>query len=302
MKVFISWSGEKSKDFALALRDWLPYVIQDLVPWVSDRDIDSGAMSMQEIHQQLAQVSYGIICTTTENQARPWINYEAGALWKSLDNQSRVVPLLIDIEREDVTSPLRNFQSRILTRPHIRHDEFWRLIQSLNGARTAPIGEPIIKDAFERQWHRMDESFKHIENNNYAYKSVMSQTDQKLEDIHQALLKFEQSHRRSSQVTLDSLDEILERKGSLGFGTLSQEMSGRQTIFERIVNESLIARQIRDEVHVQRLDRRTYIVYSAYKLPDEIKKSLQEAAKKFPEEISFDYLLTMTDAPGPDDL
>lgn len=302
MKVFISWSGEKSKDFAMALREWLPYVIQDLVPWVSDRDIDSGAMSMPEIHQQLTEVTYGIICTTAENQARPWINYEAGALWKSLDNQSRVVPLLIDIEREDITSPLRNFQSRILTRESGRRDEFWRLIQSLNGARPSPITEPIIKDAFDRQWHRMDEAIIHIEKNNYAYKSVMGRTDQKLEDIHQTVLKLEQAHRRASKTTLDSLDEILERKGSLDFGTFSQEMSGRQTFFERIINDSLIAREIRDEAHVQRVDQRLYNVYSAYKLPDEVKASLQQSAKKFPEEIDFQFMLTAPDSPGPDDI
>ncbi|MBO1267061.1 toll/interleukin-1 receptor domain-containing protein [Arthrobacter cavernae] len=302
MKVFISWSGEKSKDFANALRDWLPYVIQDLLPWVSDRDIDSGAMSMAEIHQQLAEVTYGIICTTSENQARPWINYEAGALWKSLDNQSRVVPLLIDIEREDITSPLGNFQSRLLTRASNRKDEFWRLIRSLNEARHLPIAEAIIQDAFERQWHRMDYAITHIEKNSYAYTSVMRPTDKKLEDIHQTLLKLEQAQRRSAQTTLDSLDEILERKGNIGFGTLSQEMSGRQTFFERTINESLIARQIHDEAHVQRVDKHLYNVYTVNRLPEEIKRSLSAATKKFPEKIDFEYLLTMTDDPGPDDL
>lgn len=95
---FISWSGEKAKDFALALRDWLPFVIHDLDPWISDADIDSGSMSMQDIHTQLAETKYGIICTTAENQAKPWINYEAGALWKSVNSQSNVVPLLIDLD------------------------------------------------------------------------------------------------------------------------------------------------------------------------------------------------------------
>ena len=39
MKVFISWSGEKSKKIAEVFRDWLPQVIQAIEPFVSFEDI-----------------------------------------------------------------------------------------------------------------------------------------------------------------------------------------------------------------------------------------------------------------------
>jgi hypothetical protein len=36
MKVFLSWPGRKSKSVAEALRDWLPSVIQEIDPFMSD--------------------------------------------------------------------------------------------------------------------------------------------------------------------------------------------------------------------------------------------------------------------------
>ena len=42
MKVFISWSGERSKQMAAALKEWLPTAIQYLEPWMSDTDIHAG--------------------------------------------------------------------------------------------------------------------------------------------------------------------------------------------------------------------------------------------------------------------
>lgn len=35
MKIFLSWSGEKSKNIAESLKDWLEQVIQTSEPWIS---------------------------------------------------------------------------------------------------------------------------------------------------------------------------------------------------------------------------------------------------------------------------
>lgn len=39
MKVFLSWSGEKSRAVAEALREWLPYINPEIEPSMSDSDI-----------------------------------------------------------------------------------------------------------------------------------------------------------------------------------------------------------------------------------------------------------------------
>lgn len=42
MKVFLSWSGERSRLVATALHEWLPQVINAVEPFISS-NIDAGA-------------------------------------------------------------------------------------------------------------------------------------------------------------------------------------------------------------------------------------------------------------------
>src|SRR4051794_10428954 len=84
VRVFLSWSGQKSQKVAEALYDWLPMAVNAVEPWMSSDDIEKGATSIQSIGAALQECSFGIICLTRENQERPWINYEAGALAKAV--------------------------------------------------------------------------------------------------------------------------------------------------------------------------------------------------------------------------
>jgi len=43
VKLLISWSGDRSKEIALAFRQCLPTVIQGLKPWTADMDLKKGS-------------------------------------------------------------------------------------------------------------------------------------------------------------------------------------------------------------------------------------------------------------------
>ena len=44
MKIFISWSGERSQKIAELFKDWIQCVIQAAKPWISSHDVDRGAL------------------------------------------------------------------------------------------------------------------------------------------------------------------------------------------------------------------------------------------------------------------
>jgi len=57
-KVFISWSGPRSKHVASALRDLLPEILQDLDAWMSEHDMQpepGGVMSLRVIYPRVAR-------------------------------------------------------------------------------------------------------------------------------------------------------------------------------------------------------------------------------------------------------
>jgi hypothetical protein len=110
MKIFISWSGKRSKALALSLKDWLPLILQYSIPWVSEKDISAGDRWAQAIAGELESSNFGILCITPENLNSPWILFEAGALSKSMLD-SKVIPLLFGLELSDLSGPLSQFQA-----------------------------------------------------------------------------------------------------------------------------------------------------------------------------------------------
>lgn len=112
LKVFISWSLEHSRQVAEVLHKWLPQICQRATPFMSSEDIEAGSTPYSRITDELADTSFGVLCVTRQNQHRQWLNFEAGALAKYVNNDtSRVVPLLVDLPTADLTGPLTMFQA-----------------------------------------------------------------------------------------------------------------------------------------------------------------------------------------------
>lgn len=157
MKVFISWSGPKSREVAIALREWLPSVINSVEPFVSSKDIDPGTRWQMEVAEQLQSTAYGIVCVTRENQAASWLNFEAGALAKVVDS-ARVVPLAIDLTPSDIKVPLGQFQAQPATEAGLHE-----IVTSLNAACSTALSDELIEKAFQKWWPDLSQELEDIE-------------------------------------------------------------------------------------------------------------------------------------------
>ncbi len=159
MKVFLSWSGEKSHKVAMVFRDWFPSVVQSLEPYVSSEDIDKGARWSTDIAKELENSSFGILCVTKDNIDAPWLTFEAGALSKTMD-KSFVSPFLFDIKRSEVDGPILQFQSTIFEKEDIR-----KLLKTLNKAvKEDQLTEERINKAFEVWYPTLEEGLNKLKN------------------------------------------------------------------------------------------------------------------------------------------
>jgi hypothetical protein len=147
MKVFISWSKPTSRQLAETLYRWLPEVIQQVQPWMSSEDIAKGQRWATEIGAKLGELGQGILCLTSDNLKEPWLNFEAGALAKALDD-ARVRPVLLDLQPSQITGPLAQFQATVVT----DREDMSRLIASLNETCPASLDAARLKRAFDRNW------------------------------------------------------------------------------------------------------------------------------------------------------
>ena len=157
MKVFISWSGERSQAVAEALREWLPNIIQTVSPWVSLADIEKGARWSTDIATQLEEYCVGLICLTPENLSAPWLLFEARALSKTLD-KTFVCPYLMNLRPTDLQGPLAQFQATTTQKEETR-----KLLHTINKALADHAVQTVqVNAAFEKWWPDLDTELQAI--------------------------------------------------------------------------------------------------------------------------------------------
>lgn len=158
MKVFLSWSGLRSKLAAEAFYHWLPDVLQSVKPWMSSEEICSGAGWNQEIRTALNESNFGIIFVTRDNRDSVWLMFEAGAIAKHVAD-ARVVPLLVDdaLKPEMLTGPLAQLQAREATR-----EKILRLMRDINFLSGTKLSDDRLERCFGANWDRLDSAMKNL--------------------------------------------------------------------------------------------------------------------------------------------
>jgi len=149
MKVFICWSGERSRLVAETLYDWLKRVIQGLKPFLSTQEIRAGKRWFSEIAGELADTKFGILCLTPENLESTWLHFEAGALSKTIDDKTFVCPYLVSpLQPSQVPDPLGQFQSNSADK-----EGTLKLLKTINSALAdKKLEELVLNETFQKFW------------------------------------------------------------------------------------------------------------------------------------------------------
>lgn len=211
MKVFLSWSGHKSHQVALALRDWLPSVIQSVTPYVSSEDIDKGARWSTDIAKELEDSTFGILCVTKENLDAPWLLFEAGALSKMME-KGAVCPFLFDLKMAEIKEgPILQFQTTVYEKEDIK-----KLLISLNkSCGETGLKEDLLLKSFDVWWPSLDDTLKQIMSEKEDGKTLTKKTtkDDMLEEILE-LTRINQKILRSPETILppEYIEHIIRSK------------------------------------------------------------------------------------------
>jgi hypothetical protein len=152
MIVFISWSGGASRMMAEGLRSFLELALARCTPWVSSVDIEAGTKWTEELRAKIKSAGYCVVCVTSENVTKPWINYEVGAIREGFEK--RTSPWLLDIKPEQLEKlPLSSVQGTSTSK-----EDTYKLICEINKILPDPHPGTAIEEQFKVHWNRLEKS------------------------------------------------------------------------------------------------------------------------------------------------
>jgi hypothetical protein len=168
---------------------------------VSSEDIDKGTRWSTDIAKELEESKFGILCVTQTNLEAPWINFEAGALSKTIE-KTNVAPFLFAIKRSEVQGPLLQFQSTVYEK-----DDVYKLMVSIN-ARLIDhdrLDEAPLRKSFEVWWPELQRQLDALAEQTQAAEPTRQLRSEQQAAILEELLEL----ARSQQKLLRSPNELL---------------------------------------------------------------------------------------------
>lgn len=278
MKVFISWSGQLSKELAEVLKTWIPKVIQAAKPFYSPHDISKGSRWSNDISKELDDTKVGLICLTQDNLESPWIMFEAGALSKNVDN-SKVCPILFNVDTSQIIGPLTQFQATT----KFSKEEIYKTILMLNDE----LGEYKLKtsdldEQFQMWWPRLKENVEKILSN---IQPVSKTKKRPTEDILEEILQLTRTiHIGNDRKERQPFNPKAVRDLTDGFESLL-------TVSLELNNEILFKRLRRLVVPIQHLIKRAVMPISD---KEEILTQLSNSSNRIEielhkQEVSIEY-------------
>lgn len=236
MKVFLSWSGSRSKAVAETLGNWLAQVIQAIEPWISS-GIAKGARWQTEVIDKLEEAKVGIVCLTSSNLTAPWILFEAGALSKT--KNSYVCTFLLDVTPADIEPPLGQFQHTIFAKGDVR-----QLVGTINTATESVGGRQLpeltLSSVFEKFWPDLEAALKSIAE--LKEDKPVQRTERELLEEMLEILRSQEQRRSRELEDMKRLTPIQR----LGRVTRAQDRMGNSLSLRDLLSSNLTLQEYLD--------------------------------------------------------
>jgi hypothetical protein len=233
VRIFLSWSGERSRRVAEALRGWLDLVLQDLEVFVSTQDIPAGSRWPVALGAELERDGFGVLCLTADEAPSPWMLFEAGSIAKD-PQSSRVVPFLFGKMTEaDVAPPLSQFQMVSATK-----EGTLRLVGTINAAQQKPMPAEKLAKTFETWWPQLSEGLEQI-----GKEVAPKPRRRSVEEMVQEILEIVRAQRTpaSQEFLFRAFDTARKEGGKLSWRALEHDL-GYDMVIDKDAKVHLVAR------------------------------------------------------------
>jgi len=187
LQVFISWSGDRSRQVAEHLQVFIKSVMYSSKPWVSSKDIDAGSRWNNDILKALGEARFGILCLTPENLKSEWLHFEAGAIAKQLQNSERICPYrFTGVNVSDIGTPLSLFNAVAADRTGTH-----KMFTAINKALHVPVEQDTFERGFNAFWPEYEGALSKVADAKVPIPKPKTDPNQALEEILETVRNIE---------------------------------------------------------------------------------------------------------------
>jgi hypothetical protein len=276
MKIFISWSGQLSKELGEVITNWIPGVLQFVKPYFTPDDVEKGTRWNNEIARELQESQVGIIVLTKENLLNPWIMFEAGALSKQMD-KSRICPILFGIENTDLVGPLVQFQTTNFT-----ETEMGKLVKTINNAcGEQKLDDSVLSNVFKMWWPKLETDINSRLQKRKERPDTLLRSDRDLIEEILSLSRLSASRMRAESIgdinpaafrdLMRSFRELRQAVENQDLPRIEQSMKRLSSPLEYVIERSGIT-----PIERQRIVRRPVIIQKEKESTEEIEVEEEE--------------------------
>ena len=174
MRVFLSWSGDRSKELARALDEWLPRVLP-LIKTSMSETIPVGTEWRTILMKRLRKCDATIACLTPENLRSQWLNFEAGAAASMADY--RLFPVFLGKEALPA-GPLSGLQVMRCSQNDLGH-----LVSKINSLCEPKCPPQWVNQQFDLLWRDLEKKLDEATSTWVDYDEAIDSVREHLEDL-----------------------------------------------------------------------------------------------------------------------